>query len=64
MKLKEIISIKKAPCRKCPYKLGLVETLTNPCPQCKQDGYSSYEWFLKMRYQGKEPENKGKQGRA
>lgn len=60
MKLKEIILQKKAPCGKCPYKLGLIETLTNPCPQCKQDGYSSYEWFLKMQYQGKEPENKGR----
>ena len=62
MKLKEITSHKKAPCRKCPYKLGLVETLTNPCPQCKQDGYSSYDWFLKMQYQGKESENEEKQG--
>lgn len=50
MKLEEIILQKKAPCGKCPYKLGLVETLTNPCPQCKQDGYSSYEWFLKIGY--------------
>lgn len=47
MKIKEIILQKKAPCGKCPYKLGLIETLTNPCPQCKQDGYSSYEWFQK-----------------
>ena len=50
MKLREVILQKKAPCGKCPYKLGLVETQTNPCPQCKQDGYSSYEWFLKIGY--------------
>ncbi len=22
------------PCSKCPYKLEIVETLVNPCPQC------------------------------
>lgn len=55
-------SLRRKPCRKCPYKLGFVETLTNPCPQCKQNDYSSYEWFLKMQYQEKEPEDKRKQG--
>lgn len=60
MRLKEVVSQKKAPCGKCPYTLGLIQTVANPCPQCKQDGYSSYEWFLKMQLQGKEPENKGK----
>ena len=64
MKLKEITSHKKAPCGKCPYKLGFIETLANPGPQCKQNGYSSYEWFLKMQYQGKESENEEKQGGA
>ena len=33
------------PCAKCPYKLGLVHTLVNPCPQCKEDGYQMYERF-------------------
>lgn len=50
MKLKEIILQRKAPCAKCPYKLGLVETLVNPCPECKLNGYSSYEWFLKQQF--------------
>lgn len=29
------------PCVKCPYKLGLVHTVVNPCPQCRQ-GNSIY----------------------
>ncbi len=49
MKLKEIISQKKAPCEKCPYKLGMIKTLANPCPQCKLNGYRSYEWFRNMQ---------------
>ncbi len=61
--LREIFSKKKAPCGECPYKLGLVETLVNPCPQCRQNGYSTYERFLKMPYQGKEPKNKDKWNR-
>lgn len=32
MKLKKIISQKKAPCEKCPYKLGIIETPANPLP--------------------------------
>lgn len=54
MKLKETISQKKALCGKCPYKLGTIETLVNPCPHCKLNGYSSYEWFRKVQRQGKE----------
>lgn len=38
------------PCEKCPYKLGYVKTLIDPCPQCKLDGYLAYERFWeKMR---------------
>lgn len=48
MKLEENFSQKKALCRKCPYKSGLVETVTNPCPQCKMNGHRSYEWFQKQ----------------
>ncbi len=57
MKLKEIISQKKALCGKCPYKLGLVETVTNPCPQCKFNNYDAYERFLKLPWQRKISEN-------
>ena len=38
----------KPPCAKCPYKLGLVQTLINPCPQCKENGYQTYERFQKQ----------------
>lgn len=39
--------LKKKPCSKCPYALGLVHTVTNPCPQCMVNGYQSYQWFEK-----------------
>lgn len=41
--------ILKKPCSKCPYTLGLVRTLKNPCPECKANGYQTYEWFQKQR---------------
>lgn len=33
---------KNVPCPVCPYKLGMVKTLVNPCPHCKQNNYSFY----------------------
>lgn len=39
------------PCSKCPYKLGQIKTLVNPCPQCKRNGYSSFGIFSeKQKY--------------
>ena len=35
-------------CQKCPYKLGLVHTFVDPCPQCKMNNYSFYRMFLKQ----------------
>lgn len=40
----------KAPCSKCPYKLGLVKTLVNPCPECRLNGYQSYKQFTKNKF--------------
>ena len=40
-----LLYLLKAPCGKCPYKLGLVRTIVNPCPQCKADNYRTYERF-------------------
>ena len=37
-----------SPCAKCPYKLGLVHTVVNPCPQCKANGYQTFERFQKQ----------------
>ena len=45
MNVKQLIHQIKPPCDKCPYKLGLVQTLINPCPQCKESGYQMFEQF-------------------
>ena len=37
----------KPPCSRCPYKLGVVRTVTSPCSQCKANGYRSFERFRK-----------------
>ena len=47
MKLKKLIYGINPPCAKCPYKLGLVHTVVNPCPQCKENNYKTYERFKK-----------------
>ncbi len=60
MGLRKLINRIKPPCAKCPYKLGIVKTPVNPCPQCKLNGYQSYEWFRKMKRQGEIPENMDK----
>lgn len=31
-----------SPCAACLYKLGMVKTLINPCPQCKAGGYKEF----------------------
>ncbi len=36
----------KPPCPKCPYILGRVHSLVNPCPQCKENGYQFFKKFL------------------
>ena len=50
MKIKDLV--KKPPCAQCPYTLGLVKTLHNPCPECKQNGYRMYEIFQQSKYMG------------
>lgn len=46
------------PCKECPYKLGQVETLKNPCPECKLNNYSTYETFKSMVVGQKIPSEK------
>lgn len=36
-----------SPCSKCPYMLGQIKTLINPCPQCKLSGYKYYKQLIK-----------------
>ena len=55
--------IKRKPCAKCPYKLGIVETPVNPCPQCRQNGYETYKRFLKLPWQKKIIESGDKQSK-
>lgn len=49
MELRRSIQQFNPPCDKCPYKLGLVQTLINPCPQCKENGYAMFERFQKQK---------------
>lgn len=47
------------PCPKCPYKLGLVHTLVNPCPACKKDDYNMFKVFTEKYTRTEEiPEGK------
>ncbi len=48
------------PCAKCPYKLGMIKTFINPCPQCKENGYSFYERITQEGYQDKDFDNNDK----
>lgn len=47
LKTKKLMYKFKPPCFKCPYKLGLVKTFVNPCPQCKENDHQAYEHFLR-----------------
>ncbi len=47
MKLKRVIYQLKPPCPKCPYTLGQIHTLVNPCPQCRENSYQMFERFQK-----------------
>lgn len=57
MRLRDLMKQKKPPCATCLYKLGVVTTTVNPCPQCERNGYDAYERFLKLPWQGKIPES-------
>ena len=45
----KLITRIKPPCSKCPYKLGSIHTVTNPCPKCKANGYQAFERFQRER---------------
>lgn len=48
MNIRRLFDQIKQPCRECSYRTGLVETTFNPCPQCKLNGYQTYEQFKKQ----------------
>ncbi|MFI3254177.1 MAG: hypothetical protein R3Y63_07530 [Eubacteriales bacterium] len=39
------MKLKLPPCKKCLYKLGGVQTLVDPCPACKMNGWNMYDMF-------------------
>lgn len=49
MGLKDLKKKLIKPCDKCPYKLGIVSMLVNPCPQCKDNGYKTYERLISQK---------------
>lgn len=48
MKLQVLLYKLYPPCPRCPYRLGLIKTTVNPCPQCKMNGYNSYITYRKL----------------
>lgn len=48
MEIKKLLYQIKPPCHRCPYRLGIVKTVVNPCPGCRLDGYQPYERFRKQ----------------
>lgn len=52
MKANDLLYEIDPPCAKCPYKLGLVYAVRNPCPECKMNHYQFYDWF-KNRMEGR-----------
>ncbi len=48
MQKMEYIGKRRKPCSICPYTLGLIQTLINPCPQCRENGYQTYEHFKEL----------------
>ena len=40
------------PCEKCPYKLGMIQTIVNPCPSRELNNYKTYEVFIEQMQKG------------
>ena len=51
MSLRNLIDKIKPPCPKCPYTLGLVKFVVDPCPNCKHNGYNMYYKLTKASTQ-------------
>ena len=46
--MKRVFCKTKLPCAQCPYMLGLIRTVVNPCPQCKLNRHRTFEQYQKM----------------
>lgn len=46
----KLIESFKLPCSRCPYTLGQVRFVDNPCPNCKLNNYQMYHMFTKGKY--------------
>ena len=53
MTIKKLMYSIKPPCPNCPYTLGHVEFVENPCPTCKMDNYKTYERLVEGKYKPK-----------
>ena len=52
VKLKDLPHRIVRPCVKCPYTLGLVHTVVNPCPLFQENGYQTYQRFQNKMSKG------------
>lgn len=50
MNIKKLIYDIKPPCTQCPYTLGTVHTLQNPCPECRANGYQMFKQFQRNNH--------------
>lgn len=46
----KLIDLLKPPCPQCPYTLGQVKFIDNPCPNCKLNNYQMYHVLAKDKY--------------
>ena len=58
MKLERLINKIIPPCHKCPYKLGHVKFVIDPCPRCKVDNYSMYYQLTQRRFKPPDTHNR------
>lgn len=58
----KLITSFKPPCPQCPYALGQVQFVDNPCPNCKLNSYQMYYMLTKEKYmpRGSMPMSVGK----
>ena len=54
----KLIYLIKPPCQKCPYTLGLVKFVENPCSLCKMHGYNMYDILANGKYKHNEVKNR------